>query len=93
MKNIRFPGFCMFPGYRWCGPGCSGPGDPINKVDQACKEHDECYSLHSNSSRCECDIDFMRKLDAYRNPHTEEGRRASAMYHYMRVQSFFRCRF
>ncbi|HWL11412.1 MAG TPA: Parvovirus coat protein VP1-like protein, partial [Ureibacillus sp.] len=32
-------GFCL-PGYRYCGPGCSGPGSPTNPVDACCKFHD-----------------------------------------------------
>lgn len=38
----RLFGFC-YPGYRYCGPGCSGPGAPTNPVDACCKYHDECY--------------------------------------------------
>ncbi|RDY66986.1 phospholipase, partial [Halobacillus trueperi] len=42
-RRYKRPKFCVFPGYRWCGPGCSGPGAPINETDAACKAHDECY--------------------------------------------------
>lgn len=34
-RRRKFP-FCVFSGYRWCGPGCSGPGQPINDVDSCC---------------------------------------------------------
>ncbi|WP_430789844.1 phospholipase [Virgibacillus flavescens] len=91
MANRPFPRFCIFPGYNWCGPGCSGPGAPVNKVDAACKAHDECYRRYG--SRCKCDKEFLRRLDIYRNPNTREGRQANVMYNYMKVQTFFRCRF
>ncbi|WP_404450545.1 phospholipase [Virgibacillus necropolis] len=91
MTNRSFPRFCIFPGYNWCGPGCSGPGAPINKVDAACKAHDECYRWHD--SRCECDKEFLRRLHACRNPHTREGRQANVIYNYMKAQSFFTCGF
>lgn len=43
------------PGYQYCGPGTKlqkrlNRGDPgINKLDQACKEHDIAYSKNSDS--------------------------------------------
>ncbi|UOQ43283.1 phospholipase [Halobacillus salinarum] len=86
-----FPGFCVFPGYKYCGPGCSGPGEPVNAVDAACKEHDECYRQYGPS--CYCDQQFLRQLDLLRNPYTEEGRHAQIIYRYMRLQSFFTCGF
>ena len=46
--------FCVFPGYNWCGPGCNGPGAPINELDAACKAHDICYQgveLRVNATR------------------------------------------
>ncbi|MDO4909658.1 MAG: phospholipase A2 family protein [Corynebacterium sp.] len=27
----------------WCGPGFSGPGAPIDAIDEACMRHDLCY--------------------------------------------------
>nr|WP_269412541.1 phospholipase [Lentibacillus daqui] len=80
---------CLFPGYRWCGPGCSGPGAPINAVDAACKAHDLCYQIHGH--RCRCDQEFMRRLRPLINPHTPEGRHARTMYRYMRIKSLFTC--
>ncbi|MFZ0475992.1 MAG: hypothetical protein WAM18_11040 [Halobacillus sp.] len=32
-KRPYRPGLCLIPGYRYCGPGCSGPGTPVNAVD------------------------------------------------------------
>lgn len=29
---------------RWCGPNVSGPGTPVDKLDSACKDHDNCYA-------------------------------------------------
>jgi len=28
---------------RYCGPGHSGPGQPIDAIDAACKRHDAAY--------------------------------------------------
>ncbi|MFQ3546012.1 phospholipase [Halobacillus rhizosphaerae] len=94
MSNSRnrrgyFPRFCIFPGYKWCGPGCSGPGAPINAVDAACKAHDECYQQYGPC--CYCDQQFLRQLSKLRNPHTLEGRHAQTIYQYMKLQSFFTC--
>lgn len=44
------------PGYQYCGPGTKlskrlKRGDPgVNKLDQACKEHDIAYSKYSDST-------------------------------------------
>lgn len=34
-------GGLTIPGYRYCGPGNRMKGKPINKLDEACKRHDE----------------------------------------------------
>ncbi|WP_318837478.1 phospholipase [Psychrobacillus glaciei] len=86
-RRIRF---CVFPGYKWCGPGCSGPGAPINEVDAVCKAHDECYSRGRNP--CECDREFLRQLHPKINPYTQEGRHARKLYNYMNLQASFTCR-
>jgi hypothetical protein len=83
--------FCIFPGYRWCGPGCSGPGAPINAVDAACKAHDECYKRFGPS--CKCDTEFMDRLRPLISPYTQDGRYAKFMYNYMRFQALFTCSF
>lgn len=41
----------FFPGYRYCGPGKSGPAAPINQLDAICMEHDACYQ---NLVQIEC---------------------------------------
>lgn len=33
---VRFHG-------NWCGPGNSGPGAPVDALDQACQNHDRAY--------------------------------------------------
>lgn len=81
--------FCLFRGYRWCGPGCSGPGEPINDVDACCKHHDRCLS--SGKSRCQCDREFMDCLHDKRNRQTDKGRKAALMYDFMKVRTSFTC--
>ncbi|MCK1997546.1 phospholipase [Psychrobacillus psychrodurans] len=84
------PRFCVFPGYNWCGPGCSGPGAPINDVDTACKAHDDCYRRGNN--RCECDREFLRRLHPKINNNTQKGRHARTLYNYMKLQTTFTCK-
>ncbi len=83
--------FCVFPGYNWCGPGCNGPGAPINELDAACKAHDICYQR--GRAACECDEEFLRRLRPHINSYTQQGRHARLIYHYMKVQSFFTSNF
>lgn len=28
----------------WCGPGRSGPGEPVDTLDRLCMNHDHCYA-------------------------------------------------
>ncbi|MGG0667246.1 phospholipase [Lederbergia citrisecunda] len=81
--------FCIFPGYNWCGPGCNGPGAPINEVDAACKAHDVCY--RQNKDRCHCDNELLRRLRPYLYEDTLMGRHARILYKYMQVQTKFTC--
>ncbi|SHG63946.1 phospholipase [Ornithinibacillus halophilus] len=87
----RQKGFCVFPGYNWCGPGCSGPGMPLNAVDAACRDHDLCYKYHRD--RCYCDRMFMNQLMQLQNRYTTEGRLARTMLRYMRLQTGIHCMF
>ncbi|MBT2725623.1 phospholipase [Bacillus sp. ISL-75] len=80
---------CLFPGYRWCGPGCSGPGRPINDVDGCCYQHDRCLSR--GNSPCYCDKQFMKCLESKMNPHTQKGRNARLMYGFMKLKTTFTC--
>ena len=86
----RFPKLCIFPRYRWCGPGCSGPGAPINEIDAACMMHDLCYGHHGPT--CECDYLLLKQLRTLINPYTKEGRHARIIYRYMLLQTRARCK-
>lgn len=89
-RRSRSPfSLCLFRGYRWCGPGCSGPGEPINDVDGCCKRHDRCLS--SGKSRCQCDREFMNCLRTKRNRQTDKGKKATLMYDFMKVRTSFTC--
>lgn len=83
----RRRGFCLFPGYNWCGPGCSGPGAPINDVDACCKKHDLC--LKAGRPVCECDQGFIDCLRPKVDFHTEKGRKAALMYGFMKFKTVF----
>ncbi|MEI5907025.1 phospholipase [Bacillus spongiae] len=89
-RNSRIRrGFC-FPGYRWCGPGCSGPDNPVNTVDAACMAHDLCYRRHGKS--CKCDLEFMHRLERVIDRNSRKGRDALLMYRFMKLQTQFTCR-
>lgn len=90
-KKLKSTRFCIFPDYKWCGPGCSGPEQPINPIDAACKTHDECYE--SSKDRCLCDQEFLQLLEQYTVDRTTEGRHARIISRYMKVQSKIRCAF
>ncbi|MGF9887878.1 hypothetical protein ABEX78_04445 [Priestia megaterium] len=47
------PRHAFSPGYKWCGPGCSGPGCPVNDVDCCCKYHDLCYEDYGSCHSCD----------------------------------------
>ncbi|MEK3796788.1 Parvovirus coat protein VP1-like protein [Peribacillus sp. FSL H8-0477] len=66
-------GFCV-PGYRWCGPGCSGPGAPTNAVDSCCMLHDKCYERFGPTRQC--DQQFLNCMRPKINPRTKMGRDA-----------------
>ncbi|MDV2580736.1 phospholipase [Alkalibacillus haloalkaliphilus] len=83
MRNCRF---CL-PGYRYCGPGCSGPGKPVNKVDRACRQHDKCY--YAGLNRRSCDQKFIRELDRLSSRCTREARHASAIRNVMKIRQLF----
>lgn len=80
---------CIFPGYKWCGPGCSGPGKPVNDVDECCYYHDQCLS--QGYSPCYCDKKFMECLRPKINPNTQKGKNAHLMYEFMKVKTWFGC--
>nr|WP_106780349.1 Parvovirus coat protein VP1-like protein [Lysinibacillus timonensis] len=79
-------GFC-YPGYRYCGPGCSGPGAPTNPVDACCKQHDECYRIYGRSYYC--DELFHYCLAPYAQTRTKMGRDAALFSKAIRLRNFF----
>lgn len=87
-KNKNQKKRCIFPGYNWCGPGCSGPDAPINEVDACCKAHDDCYKI---DSICKCDREFINCLRSKIDLTSKKGIIAAKMYFYMRIQIIFTC--
>jgi len=83
-------GRCVFPGYRWCGPHCSGPGEPVNASDACCRKHDLC--LDSGQSPCKCDQAFLKCIEKQINTSTLEGRQARMMHQAIRIRAHFSCR-
>lgn len=75
------------PGYQYCGPGTDlekrlARGDPgVNKLDQACKDHDIAYSKVKNSKdRREADRALIaRALPRIYSPNAKLGERAAAL--------------
>jgi len=43
---------------KYCGPGHSGPGTPIDALDKACQKHDKCYSKRGYFA-CSCDKELL----------------------------------
>ncbi|MCM3723001.1 Parvovirus coat protein VP1-like protein [Solibacillus isronensis] len=78
-------GFC-FPGYRYCGPGCTGPGAPTNAVDNCCLNHDACYAYGYDKRYC--DAIFQQCLNQYKNPSTKMGRDANLFSRAIRLKNF-----
>lgn len=79
-------GFC-YPGYRYCGPGCTGPGVPVNAVDACCQSHDECYALTGRTKHCD-DI-FQQCLNQYKNSSTKMGKDANLFSKAINIKNFF----
>lgn len=79
-------GFC-YPGYRYCGPGCSGPGAPTNSVDACCKFHDECYDRYGRSRYC--DELFQQCLYQYMHHNSQMGRDARLFSRAIKLKNFF----
>ena len=75
------PASSCFPGFNWCGPGCSGPGDPTNNVDICCKAHDECYDARGWGA-CSCDRELLGCIWSKINFWTYEGHVALTMWSY-----------
>ncbi|QPK94387.1 hypothetical protein HCQ94_01380 [Actinomyces sp. zg-332] len=54
-------GFPLINYGKYCGPGNSGPGQPIDDLDTACRSHDRCYGRHGYFNS-QCDRDFVATL-------------------------------
>ncbi|MFE8704012.1 Parvovirus coat protein VP1-like protein [Cytobacillus sp. FJAT-54145] len=83
----RRGGFCV-PRYRWCGPGCSGPGAPTNDVDACCMAHDMCYRRFGPSGYC--DQRFMNCLKQRMHRNSRYRQDASLFYNVMKLKQGFR---
>lgn len=46
---------------RWCGIGHSGPGTPIDAVDEVCCRHDQCYCDRGYFD-CSCDRGLIANM-------------------------------
>ena len=79
-------GFC-YPNYRYCGPGCSGPGTPVNGVDRCCMLHDRCYA--QNVGKKHCDDLFQQCLNQYKKSPTKMGRDANLFSRAIKMKNFF----
>lgn len=86
MNRNRKLGFC-YPGYRYCGPGCSGPGTPTNAVDACCKLHDECYERHGSTKYC--DELFQQCLRPHMNDPNKMAKDARLFYRVFELRNRF----
>ncbi|MFJ6207507.1 Parvovirus coat protein VP1-like protein [Lysinibacillus sp. NPDC092081] len=86
MYGHRRFGFC-YPGYKYCGPGCSGPGRPINAVDSCCKLHDECYARYGSTRFC--DEMFQNCLRRQMNANTKMAKDAKLFYNIFEMRNRF----
>ena len=64
---------------RWCGPGCSGPGPPIDDVDACCESHDQCYATRGYFA-CSCDSTLVNCVAPKMDVWTAKGRAAIAVF-------------
>lgn len=79
--SVRLP--CIHG--RWCGPGCSGPGPPIDEIDACCKAHDECYERRGYWD-CVCDNELLNCLRPLQDRFV-----ARLVYNYFYTQYYWRC--
>ena len=76
-----------YPGYRYWGPGCHGPGAPVNKLDAICLEHDNCYRMSGN--RKMCDQMFINRTRPLINQPGKMGRDAAIMSALIQIKLMF----
>lgn len=50
-RNVSTPDITLKVHGRYCGPGHSGPGAPVDALDAACKAHDEAYATAPRNAR------------------------------------------
>ncbi|MFC5131892.1 phospholipase A2 family protein [Paeniglutamicibacter kerguelensis] len=63
----------------WCGPGHSGPGEPIDAVDEACCRHDTCFREQGYDD-CDCNRTAILDLTkAAVSPDTDPGGRTMGL--------------
>lgn len=82
----RRRGICL-PGYRYCGPGCSGPGNPINVLDAICLEHDGC--IRQTRNRWDCDQKMLAQLRPLLRLSNRIGRDARLVYAFVNLRTKF----
>lgn len=83
----KLPFELHLPRYSYCGPGTKleerlKRGDPgINKLDEACKDHDIAYSKHSDlENRHLADRELTSKaFEIFRSPNAKLSERAAAL--------------
>jgi hypothetical protein len=63
----------------WCGPGHSGPGTPVDAVDEVCCRHDQCY-CERGSLDCSCDRELIANMPgAIADSSTSAGGRVAGL--------------
>lgn len=83
-KRRKATGFCLPGGYRYCGPGCSGPGAPINFVDSCCQKHDRCVARYGSCAYC--DQKLIDCVDSRRAVRGNEGQTARLISNFMSLR-------
>ncbi|WP_311348952.1 hypothetical protein [Corynebacterium durum] len=67
------------PGYgNWCGPGHSGPGNPVDTIDSLCQKHDKCYGERGYFA-CSCDREMVEDIRNNRGKFRGFGENAMAL--------------
>ena len=61
----------------YCGPGHSGPGAPVDKLDELCQTHDNCYGKKGYFS-CSCDAELREGIKKNWGNFNGAGEKANA---------------